>query len=88
MKKIKRDFNIKNNHGKIIETITEELLINKNYLTYKDFHFMNGISGYKFFDKQSKKVVPRFILFYQNLNLEELLKKYDRIEIIDKKSIN
>ena len=88
MKKIKKEFNIKNNHGKIIKTIPEELIINQNLLTYYEFHFMNGINGYKFLDKQSKKVVPRFILFYQNLNLEQLLEKYDRLKITDRKSIN
>lgn len=88
MEKIKKEFSIKNNHDKVIDKITEELIINKDYLTYFDFHYKDGVFGYKFLDKQSKKEVPRFILFYQNLSLQELLKKYNRIEITNKKAIN
>lgn len=84
MKKIEKIFNVENNHGKIIEKITEKLLINSNLQTFFDFTKSNGISGYNFFCKKSKIKISKYILFYKDVDLEILLKNYDRIEISQK----
>lgn len=78
MKTKKKEFYVKNNHGKVIKTIVEDVVYNKFNQSYSDF--IENILGYKYLDKISKREVPKFILFYKDVSMNELNKKYDRIE--------
>ena len=78
MKIIKKQFEIRCEKNRYVETITKEVVVNSQEQTFKEFMKSDYIWGYDFTDKKKNRLIYKFELFYLDLTVEQMKQRFNK----------